>query len=167
MTRVKSRLLGQLLFICAAAGGVASTVTAADSAPLNATISFTETLALPGKSCDGDGKIAGTGVVPRLGKVTLQSTDCITGTVPGFTFTSTEFHLIAANGDVLIGTYGGAFTLDPVTGVGTIMGGFTIFSGTGRLANAKGGGFVTGTEQVDLSTFTGQGQLQLNGTISY
>jgi hypothetical protein len=167
MTGVKSRLLGQLLFICAAAGGIAPTATAADSAPLNATISFTETIVLPGTSCDGDGKIAGTGIAPRLGKVTLQSTDCVTGTVPGFTFASTQFRIIAANGDELRGTYGGAFTLDPVTGVGTIMGGFTITNGTGRLAHAKGGGFVTGTEQVDLRTFTGQGQLQLNGTISY
>ena len=66
---------------------------------------------------------------------------------------------------MLTGGYGGALSIDG--NVGSIQGGFVITGGTGRFKNAKGGGTVQGTEQVDPQAGAGRGQIELNGIISY
>jgi len=172
MRSSKSRLLAQLVFACVAAVGVAPTGGAADSFALKAMVSFSEQLAPPTASgCSLSGQIEGAGINPHLGKFTLRSQDCIVQLTPTgteFMFTSTSVVLTAGNGnaDQLTGSYGGTLVIDPSTGIATIKdGNFIITGGSGRLANAKGTGRISGFEQIN--GLTGQGQIQLDGTISY
>src|SRR5689334_6099246 len=140
MRSLKLELLAQLFVLSAGAVGIAPTVNAADSAPLQATISFSERLVPAGTTdCQGLGLIVGSGVMAHLGKVSVESTDCVNLAAAGFSFMSTQLVITAANGDQLRGTYGGMFNAD---NNGGISGGFVITGGTGRFANAKGGGSV-------------------------
>jgi hypothetical protein len=165
MRSLNSRLLARVAFVSTAALAVVPAVHAANSAPLQATISFSERLVPAGTTeCQGLGLIAGSGVVSHLGKVSVESTDCVNLAGAGFSFMSTQLVITAANGDQLKGSYGGMFNWD---NKGGITGGFVITGGTGRFANAKGGGTVSGVEQADMQALTGQGQIRLDGTISY
>jgi len=95
--------------------------------------------------------------------LTLVSTDCI---IPmsqtALSFSSNQLvFTVVATGDQIFASYGGIFTIDGTLGV--ITGGYNIDGGTGRFLHASGVGTVQGVE--DLST--GQGSVQLTGTISY
>jgi hypothetical protein len=95
--------------------------------------------------------------------VTLVSTDCIIPmSATAFLFSSNQLvFTVVATGEQIVATYGGIFTIEGTVGV--ITGGYNIDGGTGRFLHARGVGTVQGVE--DLST--GQGSVQLNGTITY
>ena len=146
----------------------ASGATAAKPAvPFKALIAITEQLGAPSLGCASSATVVGTGAAAHMGPVTSSSTDCVnfdpsTGL---FSFSSTNIVLTASNGDQVFGTYQG--TVDASSGIGVITGSFTITGGTGRFLNASGGGAILGLEVLDIPNRSGQGQIQLNGTISY
>jgi hypothetical protein len=140
--------------------------------PFKAAITFNETVQPDGTGTCGPigssflGTISGTGQATHMGKVSITSRDCITFmSATTFTFGSTELVLIAANGDKISATYTGTFEIED--GVGVITGTYTITGGSGRFSGATGRGTVQGLETLNPTTFQGQGQVQLTGTISY
>jgi hypothetical protein len=132
-------------------------------APFKATIAITESIQVVGAPpCFVQGDISGVGQATKLGKVTIASQDCINPiTETLFTFFSTDVVFTTTKGDQLFATYSGTFSVQDQ--VGTITGAYIIIGGTGRYALATGAGTVNGQEDMP----TGQGQVQLLGTISY
>jgi hypothetical protein len=169
MMSFKPPLLRQLVFALAAAAAFVPSVTIAKPpVPFKAIIAISETL-VPG-SCLLNGAISGTGQASHLGRINLGSLDCITPPLPGsgsavFSFSSARIVITAANGDEIFGTYEG--TLDATSGIGVVDGIFVIKGGTGRFLNATGRGSIQGLEAIDFANGIGQGQIQLNGTISF
>jgi hypothetical protein len=177
MRSFKSRLLAQLLCGIAATVLFASTATAAKpSVPFQAIIAITEQVGPdPTGTCPISpalgyalaGDIRGTGNASQLGKVELRSFDCIQVAGPGvFFFFSTNLVLTAANGDQVFARYYG--TLDARNPASAALTGrFEIVGGSGRFANATGGGTLSGVENINPQTLAGEGQVELTGTISY
>ena len=157
----------QLFLALVVATLLASNIPEAQSAaPFKATIAITESIQQIGSPpCILVGDISGIGLATRLGRVTLDSSDCINPTDQTFTaFSFFSEHVVltvVANGDQIFATYSGTLTFEGTVGV--ITGGFNIDGGTGRYLQAKGAGAVQGVE--DRST--GKGYVQLTGTISY
>ncbi|EAR22472.1 hypothetical protein [Nitrococcus mobilis] len=109
------------------------------------------------------GTTTGTGKGTHLGKLSFNATDCITPVEDHFTFAG-EFTIVAANGDQLVGNYGGSFipiNTGPVYSLSDAT--FEITGGTGRFTQATGSGELRGTQ----STKTGKGTFKADGTISY
>lgn len=148
---------------------VAPTVAdAATERPFDATIFFSEQATFSHEDlpppCLLIGAISGIGVASKIGAIRLVSTDCINPVSPtSFMFSSQQVVLIVAHGDELWATYGGTLSAE----TGAITGSYLISGGTGRFTNARGAGIITGLEKLDLSTGTGTGKLELNGTLSY
>jgi hypothetical protein len=135
------------------------------NAPFQATILFSEQVAIGSLPCFLVGTISGRGVATSLGAVTLASTDCINPLPPLFTsyaFSSSHVVLTAVNGDQVWATYYGFLSPD-----GVITGAYVIYGGTGRNANATGSGTLQGFETIDPATFAGTGQIHLAGTLSH
>jgi hypothetical protein len=154
----------QLFLALVVATLLASGVREAQSAvPFKATIAITESIQPIGTApCILVGDISGPGVATHLGKVALVSSDCINPiSKTAFSFSSNQLVLNVANGDQIFATYSGILTTEGTVGV--ITGGYQIVGGTGRFSQATGAGTVEGVE--DLST--GEGEVQLTGTISY
>ena len=110
------------------------------------------------------GAISGT-VATKVGAVNLASTDCINPlprSYTSFAFSSHQVVLTVSNTDQICSTYYGVLSAD-----GAITGNYTVYGGTGRLANATGGGTLQGSETIDLATGAGVGQIQLHGSLSY
>jgi hypothetical protein len=129
--------------------------------PFKGTFKATATAAvLPGDRCpDLTVTIQGTGNATHLGRLTTDQSHCATPT--SVAFTDGLFTFTAANGDQLRGTYSGDFVpLDPP--LFSIDGQFTFTGGTGRFADATGGGDASGLQ--DLAT--GDATVDLVGTIS-
>ena len=104
-------------------------------------------------------QIAGTGTATHLGRFTTDQSHCAIPT--SLDFTDGEFTLTAANGDQLRGTYSGELVpLEPP--LFAIDGQFTFTGGTGRFANATGGGNASGVQNLA----TGDVTVELVGTIS-
>jgi hypothetical protein len=162
------QFLGRFFVALAATVFFASGATAAKPAvPFKALIAITEQLGPPSAGCASNALVLGTGAASHIGAMTSRSIDCVnldpaTGV---FSFSSTNIVLTAANGDQVFGIYEG--TVDPTTAIGVITGRFTITGGTGRFLNASGGGLIQGLEVLDIPSGSGQGQIQLNGTMSY
>jgi hypothetical protein len=131
--------------------------------PFKATIAITESIEVIGAPpCIVQGDISGVGQATKLGKVTIASQDCINPISETlFTFASTDVVFTTTSGDQLYAIYSGTFSVND--NVGTITGAYVIIGGTGRYALATGAGTVNGQEDM----LTGQGQVQLLGTISY
>jgi hypothetical protein len=109
------------------------------------------------------GTIQGFGTSSLVGnKVTFLATDCITPNGTSYTFSDGKLLITTITGELIYANYGGQFV---PTGEGTkfVFNGatFQITGGTGRYANATGGGDMTGGE--DMAT--GQGTIQLSGRI--
>ncbi|HKY09791.1 MAG TPA: hypothetical protein VJQ55_16190 [Candidatus Binatia bacterium] len=140
---------------------------AAQSAvPFRATIAITESIQFIGTPpCISIGDVTGKGTATHLGKVTLDSNDCINPINPTFTafsfFSNGPVVLTVATGEQITARYSGTLVVEG--SVGIITGGYEITGGTGRYVNATGAGAVKGVEDMN----TGKGQIQLNGTISY
>jgi hypothetical protein len=129
----------------------------------NATIFFSEQVVPTGSfPCVLAGNISGNGVATQIGGLTAASTDCITPVPPSFVFSSNQVVLTTANGDQIWIAYHGT-----LSSAGTISGLFTIYGGTGRLANATGSGSIDGVETIDQTTGTGTGQVRFTGTWSH
>jgi hypothetical protein len=171
------RLAGQLFSACAAALVLTSpAIGAKPDLPFNATIAIGEQVgADPTGTCPVSpslkfalaGAIRGTGNASHLGKTDSTSFDCIQVAGPSsFYFDSTHLVLTAANGDQVFARYSG--TLDAtVPAKSIVVGKFEIIGGTGRFANAMGGGTLTGTENINSQTLAAEGRIELTGTISY
>jgi hypothetical protein len=145
------------------ASGVAE---AQSTVPFKGTFAIAELLQSPDETepCFQVGVISGSGpATPHVGKLTLVSRDCIIPmSATAFLFSSNQLvFTVVATGEQIVATYGGIFTIEGTVGV--ITGGYNIDGGTGRFLHARGVGTVQGVE--DLST--GQGSVQLNGTITY
>jgi hypothetical protein len=170
MRNVRLPLSCRLFLALVVATLFASGVAEAQSAvPFNATIAITESIELIGAPpCILVGNISGTGLATQLGKVTLVSSDCINPTdqtLTAFSFFSLPENdvvlTVVANGDQIFATYSGTLTFEGTVGV--ISGVYNIYGGSGRYLHAFGAGLVQGVE--DRST--GQGNIQLTGTISF
>ena len=125
------------------------------------------TASAPGSTATGT--ISGSGLATNIGFFTVSSVDCVRSTnpyalTPPFTFSSTSFVLTATNGDKVVISYSG--TAQPSsTGLFVLTGQFTFVSGTGEFKKVKGGGTLTGVE--DISSNPARGFVTLNGEISY
>ena len=142
--------------------------------PFKAAFTISEVVAFgggPGCSGNATGTISGSGNATHLGKATLRPLDCITVTSlpPNLqsTFSSDNLVLQAANGDFLYVTYSG--TAMQQDGAYVVLNGkFTFNRGTGRFANASGGGELQGLEDISGGPFQpAVGTVMLSGKISY
>jgi hypothetical protein len=108
------------------------------------------------------GVIAGFGDSNVFGKVGFLSSDCITPSGSGYTFSQGHFIITTLTGDLVFADYSGQFV---PTGVGANFvfsnATFQITGGTGRYAKASGGGDLTGGE--DMAT--GKGTIKLSGRV--
>lgn len=102
---------------------------------------------------------AGRGQATYLGRFSISQSHCLNPQSP-LAFTGGTLVATAANGDLLYGTYGGAFVPTGAPGVFTVVGSFTITGGTGRFARATGSGSASGE-----ATFAG-GTIALDGSIA-
>ena len=167
MKNFRPLLSCQLFLALVVATLFASGVAEAQSAvPFKATIAITESIQQIGfPPCILVGDISGIGLATRLGRVTLDSSDCINPTDQTFTafsfFSNHVVLTVVANGDQIFATYSGTLTFEGTVGV--ITGGYNIDGGTGRYSQASGAGAVQGVEDM----ITGTGNVQLTGTISY
>jgi hypothetical protein len=136
---------------------------AAEQVPFKGTLFLLAVPDYSDTSCPGALRlnVSEVGHVTQMGAVTAKAFVCQILDPNDLTFTG-QFTYTAANGDTVSGTFFGK--LVPVSGTLYQLQGeqFTITGGTGRFANASGGGMVTGS--VDLAS--GQGVQQLDGSIS-
>ena len=137
----------------------------ASSVPLRATIAITEQVVPSSQvGCLLTGTITGIGTTTNLGAIHLTSTDCINPlSTTAFLFVSDAVTLTVDGGDQLWAAYGGTLFANN----GVIKGTYVIIGGTGRFEHATGLGTINGVEQIDLQTGSGNGQIQLKGTVFY
>ena len=163
------RLIRILLAILAAAAAVLLTTppaaTAATTTPFKSEItaqaSFAET-PVPGVlTLTG----SGVGHASHLGNVTASTTETLDlVTSPGgVVIRDGRMVMVAANGDELHWAYDGVGSLPDAQGVSTFSGTFLITGGTGRFADATGGGTLQGTG----NSITGVASVSYQGTIDH
>lgn len=110
--------------------------------------------------------------------VALALSDCVTMVSPSVTdFGPGAFTLTGPGGESIFAKYSGRLILDftkydPTSNLltyqfDTSVTEFQIIGGTGRYANAKGFGTISGTEIIDLNTNTSVGKLFASGSITY
>ena len=138
------------------------------SVPFKATLVTQEQFRPDPTTCQSNpylaGTTAGSGQASHLGAITGSGTDCITPTSAyTYAFSNGKLSLIAANGDELRADYSGALTPSATPPIYVVAGTYRITGGTGRFSNASGTGTVGGLTNLQ----TGQGNLDLKGTISY
>ncbi|MGI9025900.1 MAG: hypothetical protein ACR2GP_10015 [Burkholderiaceae bacterium] len=110
------------------------------------------------------GVTTGSGHASHLGATTGISSDCVTPTSAyTYSFSNGKLTLTAANGDEVRAEYSGSLSPTATPPIYAIAGTYRITGGTGRFSNASGTGTLQGIDNLQ----TGQGQLQLSGTISY
>ena len=132
---------------------------AATQVPFKATFSGTGAASTGGRCDVLTVQIDGTGHATHLGRFTTDQSHC--ASPASLDFTAGVFTLTAANGDQLRGTYSGQFVpLEPP--LFAIDGQFTFVGGTGRFADATGGGDASGVQNLA----TGEATVELLGTIS-
>jgi hypothetical protein len=105
--------------------------------------------------------VRGSGVATHLGRFTQVQQHFINLLGDPLGFYGGVYTFIGANGDTLIGGYGGRLVPTSMANVYLIDGAFTIEGGTGRFAGASGSGEASGV--TDLST--GAVNLVLDGAI--
>jgi hypothetical protein len=132
--------------------------------PFKGSFNGTSTVA-PGRCAVLTNAISGTGQITHLGRFTTAQSHCIdpTGTDP-LAFTNGIFTFTAANGDTIFGTYSGRLVPTATPGLFQVDGVFTIEGGTGRFANASGGGDASG--ETNLADPAGPATVILDGSIS-
>ena len=132
--------------------------------PFKGSFNSTSTLA-PGRCAVLTNAISGTGQITHLGRFTTAQSHCVdlTGTDP-LAFTDGIFTFTAANGDTIFGIYSGRLVPTATPGLFQVDGEFTIEGGTGRFANASGGGDASG--EVNLTDPTLPATVIFDGSIS-
>ncbi len=132
--------------------------------PFKGSFSGTSTVG-PGRCTTLTNVISATGQITHLGRFTTAQSHCIdpTGADP-LAFTQGIFTLTAANGDTVFGTYSGRLVPTARPGLFQVDGVFTIDGGTGRFANASGGGDASG--ETNLADPAGPVTVILDGSIS-
>ena len=145
--------------------------------PFKATLTYTESVGFTGAPpCFAIALLSGGGQATALGRFTARSQDCINpdgvfdpNGPTAYHFSSgtgaTGLVFTAANGDQLYGTYAGSLTPQN-GGPHRVAGHFLLNGGTGRFANAVGGGVMWGSEDIS-KVVVGTGQVELLGTIDY
>jgi len=133
------------------------------SVPFQATLRGGSPPPAPSSECGGLllTEITGSGVATHLGTFSATQRHCLNPAT--FTFSNGQLRYTAANGDELWGEYEGGLAPTPDPIIVTITGEFEWTGGTGRFANATGGGSATGPLDVTTGIFT----LASNGTIAY
>jgi len=125
--------------------------------------------------CDAtpEGKVAwavtsfeGWGTATHLGKAYVYAEHCsyadeVTG--PDGTYGQGQFKIVAANGDILYGTYTDGESLTPPPLVEFVDKFTFVNGGTGRFATASGGGVEMGIADLE----SGAANWQMEGVISY
>lgn len=136
---------------------------AEEQVPLTATVSFSSVVTPRGP---GEVQVAmsGTGNASHLGKITYNSTEIADFfTNPGkITVHDGHFVIVAANGDEVHGEAGTLGDLPDASGNTQFVGVFRIVGGTGRFANASGGGTI----RVIANLYAGIGTILLDGAIT-
>jgi hypothetical protein len=145
---------------------------------LAAGIQITEEIGAPTQECYAaggalTGYISGNGLATAIGDFKLTSTDCISSATqppqPPFSFSSTDFTL-AATGGTIRATYTGTAT--PVSELTpwllALKGTVTFTGGTGAYSKVKGGGTLTGVEDISPTAvgLPARGFVTLSGQIS-
>jgi hypothetical protein len=132
--------------------------------PFKGSFTGTSTVA-PGRCTVLTNAISATGQITHLGRFTTAQSHCIdpTGTDP-LAFTEGVFTFTAANGDTIFGIYSGDLVPTATPGLFQVDGEFTIEGGTGRFANASGGGEASG--ETNLADPAGPVTVILDGSIS-
>jgi hypothetical protein len=107
----------------------------------------------------------GDGEATHLGQFTFESVEFVDfSRFPAFVSVNGAFRMTAANGDRLDGTYTTVGILDFATDNLMVQGQFRITGGTGRYANASGGGDLSAIASLGPGLpFTGR----YNGNIKY
>ena len=108
----------------------------------------------------------GWGTMTHLGNTYIYAEHCSYGTVdigPDGTYGEGEITTIAANGDILMGTYTNGMSLPNPPIIGFMDYVTFVNGGTGRFTFASGGGVEMGT--VDFNDFSFN--LQMTGVIAY
>lgn len=164
--------------VLAAAAAPSAAVAKDRSEAFTAGIQITEWLQVPSEDpgCQPEGPnygsaaqgfIDGSGLATVIGPFTLNSLDCVRSAYPSFyppfTFSSTAFKLIDADGDEIVASYSGTAELLPI-GLLTLKGSFKFTGGTGKYGKVKGSGTLLGLE--DISTMPARGYVTLTGKIS-
>lgn len=156
------RIAASSILLAASLGASAKTPT---TQPLAIAGVFQEVVG-PSARCPTNfgGTIMGHGDGALTGKVAFIASDCITPSGPLFNFSQGRFVIVTVSGDQIFASYSGQFV---PTGVGAnyVFSGatFQVTGGNGRYAKATGGGTLSGGSDM----LTGQGQLQMNGQISF
>lgn len=159
------RVIRLLLAALAAVLFTAPQAAAAESRPFTSDFTVQATFAptpLPGVFAV---TTSGSGHASHLGKVTVSSTETLDFvTSPG----SVVLHdgllvMTAANGDQLYWSYEGTGSPPDESGESALAGTFVITGGTGRFADATGGGAFEGTG----NAVTGMASLSYVGSIAY
>lgn len=149
----------------------------------------TKEFLLPAPLCSSGNGGVGTGFAstnlftknPSTNKTTvaLALSDCVTQASDSVNdFGPGAFTLTGPGGDSIFATYHGRLTLDLTKYDPTKQNLFTyqfdasvtefqIIGGTGRYANAKGFGTISGTEVIDFNTKTSVGKLFASGSVTY
>jgi len=90
----------------------------------------------------GSGHALHLGAITWTSDETVKFLSCSPPSPPGSAIAvSGTFTITAANGDEIKGEYQTTGTLDPVNGV-SVLGAYTLVSGTGRFANVTGSGVI-------------------------
>ena len=109
------------------------------------------------------GTTTASGQASHMGAVSGISSDCAAPYGNTFVFDHGKLTLTAANGDELRADYNGSLSPTVTPQIYSVAGSYQVTGGTGRCSGASGSGTLQGIENLQ----TGQGQLQLSGTISY
>ncbi|SOD41591.1 PEP-CTERM sorting domain-containing protein [Nitrosovibrio sp. Nv4] len=108
------------------------------------------------------GTTTGIGTSSLLGRVSLETNDCIIPIDDYFAFTGTMIFTVSS-GDELFADYSGFFTPTISPSIFTLTDSiFNITGGTGSFRTATGGGTLLGGQNIQ----TGRGLMQATGTIS-
>lgn len=110
--------------------------------------------------------LRGTGHALHLGSIAVEQDHCVDLTGPDpLAFTEGRFTLTASSGDTLAGTYQGRLQPTVTPNLFYIDGTFLFTGGTGRFADASGGGAATGMTDLLTSEIELEGYLSLGPMI--
>jgi hypothetical protein len=127
-----------------AAAGSAASADRAPSVPFRLDLTGNANPDFSQGPCDVANVESGTGEAEHLGRVTWTShetaTFCVDPTNPSLASVTGTMVIIAANGDQLTQTYTTTVTADFTAGTLTATGTYVVAGGTGRFADATGGG---------------------------